>query len=105
MYVTQHGRNITQITTMVLSHLVFHRDVGGHGLAAGVVGLDLLLVRHLLVPVNWVGAAVGKGHIVFHFFPLYRVDPGLGGLVVRQLLGEQPDLTWQFTFIHNRNSR
>jgi hypothetical protein len=24
---------------MVLSHLVFHRDVGGHGLAAGIVGL------------------------------------------------------------------
>jgi hypothetical protein len=37
---------------LVLSHLVFRRDVGGHGLAAGVVGHDLLLEHHHLVLVN-----------------------------------------------------
>jgi hypothetical protein len=40
---------------LVLSHLVFRRDVGGHGLAAGVVGHNLLLERHHLVLVCWVG--------------------------------------------------
>ena len=76
---------------MVLSHLVFHRDVGGHGLAASVVGLDLLHVRHLHVLVDWVGAAVGQGHVMLHLVPLYWVEPGLGGHSVRQLLGKQPD--------------
>jgi hypothetical protein len=34
----------------------------------------------------WVGAAVGQGHVVLHLVPLYRVEPGHGGLIVRQLL-------------------
>ena len=77
---------------LVLSHLVFRRDVGGHGLAAGVVGHNLLLERHHLVLVSWVGAAVSHGHVVLCFVPLYRVEPGLEGLLdVRQPLGEQPD--------------
>jgi hypothetical protein len=71
---------------MVLSHLAFHRDVGGHGLAVGVVGLHVLLVCHLQVLVSWVGAAVGQGHVVLCFVPLYRVEPGLWGPIVRQLL-------------------
>jgi hypothetical protein len=78
---------------LVLSHLVFRRDVGGHGLAAGVVGHDLLLERHHLLLVSWVGAAVSPGHVVLSFVPLYRVKPGLEGLLVfPQPLGEQPDL-------------
>ena len=78
---------------LVLSQLVFRRDVGGHGLAAGVVGHDLLLERHHLVLVSWEGAAVSHGHVMLCFVPLYRVEPGLDGLlVVHQLLCEQPDL-------------
>jgi hypothetical protein len=65
--------------------------VGGHGLAAGVIGLDLLHVRHLSALVNCVGAAVGKGHVVLHLVPLYRVAPGLGGLFVRQHFGAHHD--------------
>ena len=40
---------------LVSSHLVLSRDVGGHGLAADVVGHDVLLERHHLVLVCWVG--------------------------------------------------
>jgi hypothetical protein len=77
---------------LVLSHLVLRRDVGGHGLTAGVVGHDLLLERHHLILVCWVGAAVCHGHVVLCFVPLYWVEPGLEGhLVVHQPLGEQPD--------------
>ena len=65
--------------------------MGGHGLAAGVVGLDLLHVRHLHALVDWVGAAVGQCNVVLHLVPLYCVEPGNGGIIVRQLIGAHHD--------------
>jgi hypothetical protein len=77
---------------LVLSHLVFRRDVGGHGLTGGVVGHDLLLERHHLVLVCWVGLLLAMVTSCSVSGSLYRVEPGLEGLlVVHQPLAEQPD--------------
>jgi hypothetical protein len=65
--------------------------VKGHGLAAGVVGLDLLYMQHLHTLVDTVGAAVGQGQVVLHLVPLYRVEPGLGVLAVHQHINAHHD--------------
>ena len=58
-YSTSTRGNITQNyhveVLLVLSHIVSSRDVGGHSLAADVVDHNMLLERHHLVLVWWVG--------------------------------------------------